>query len=104
MKIKNAFLIVGIFLSTSGFAQTTLKAAFKNDFRIGAAINEMYASGQNPNAVAIIQTQFDTISPEICLKWQPIHPGPERYNLGPADQYVEFGQKNGMFIIGHNLI
>ena len=104
MKIKNAFLIVGIFLSTSGFAQTTLKAAFKNDFHIGAAINETYASGQNSNAVAIIKAQFDTISPENVLKWQPVHPEPDRYNFGPADQYVEFGQKNGMFIIGHNLI
>jgi len=85
-------------------AQTTLKAAFKNDFRIGAAINETYASGQNSNAVAIIQAQFDSISPENCLKWESVHPGPEWYNFGPADQYVGFGQKNGMFIVGHTLV
>ncbi|MGO8838389.1 MAG: endo-1,4-beta-xylanase [Limisphaerales bacterium] len=104
MNAVSIMTMMALAADTSMKAQTTLKAAFKNDFRIGAAINEMYASGQNPNAVAIIQTQFDTISPENCLKWQPIHPGPDRYNFGPADQYVEFGQKNGMFIIGHNLI
>ncbi len=31
-------------------------------------------------------------------------PGRDRYNFEPADRYVDFGVKNHMFIIGHNLI
>jgi len=95
---------MGIFLATSGFAQTTLKAAFKNDFLIGAALNEAEFTGQNTNAVALVKAQFNTISPENALKWEAVHPKPDQYNFGPADQYVEFGQKNGMFVIGHNLV
>jgi endo-1,4-beta-xylanase len=100
-----ASLLAGCNTGTSvSSAQPTLKLAFKNDFLIGAALNEAEFTGQNTNAVALIETQFDTISPENVLKWESIHPRPGRYNFGPADQYVEFGQKNGMFIVGHNLV
>jgi endo-1,4-beta-xylanase len=104
MKTMALVGILGIVLATSGFAQTTLKAAFKNDFLIGAALNEAEFTGQNPNAAALVKVQFDTISPENVLKWESVHPKPDQYNFGPADQYVEFGRKNGMFVIGHNLV
>ena len=95
---------MGIFLATSCFAQTTLKEAFKNDFLIGAALNEAEFTGRNTNAVAIIKAQFDSISPENALKWECIHPRRFGFDFGPADAYVAFGQKNGMFIVGHNLV
>lgn len=104
MKIMASIGIMGVLLATSGVAQTTLKAAFKNDFLIGVALNEVEFTGQNPNAVALIKAQFNSISPENVLKWESIHPTPNQYNFGPADRYVEFGQKNGMFIVGHNLV
>jgi endo-1,4-beta-xylanase len=104
MKINNAIISAGILMATNGFAQTTLKDAFKNDFLIGAALNEAVFAGQNTNAAALVEAQFNTISPDNALKWQSVHPEPGRYHFGPADQYVEFGLKNHMFIIGHNLI
>jgi endo-1,4-beta-xylanase len=85
-------------------AQTTLKDAFKKDFLIGAALNEAEFTGQNPAAAALIKTQFNTISPENVLKWESIHPKPDQYDFSAADRYVEFGKKNGMFIVGHNLV
>ena len=91
-------------LAGSSQAQPTLKAAFKNDFLIGAALNESQFTGQNTNAVALVRRQFDTISPENALKWESVHPEPDRYDFSAADRYVEFGQKNGMFIIGHTLV
>ncbi len=91
-------------LSTRVHAQTTLKEAFKNDFLIGTALNESQFTGQNAKEAALAGAQFNTISPENVLKWEPVHPEPDRYNFGPGDSYVEFGLKNHMFIIGHNLI
>ena len=38
------------------------------------------------------------------MKWESVHPEPDRYDFSATDRYVEFGRKNGMFIIGHNLI
>jgi len=104
MKIFNALAMFGILLTTGAGAQTTLKDACKNDFLIGAALNESEFTGQNSNAVAIIKTQFNTISPENVLKWESVHPRPGEFDFTAADRYVEFGEKNKMFIIGHNLI
>ncbi len=96
---------IGILMTlASVHAQTTLKKAFKNDFLIGAALNESQFTGQNAREAALVEQQFDSISPENCLKWGSVHPEPGHYNFGPADAYVEFGLKNHMFIVGHNLI
>ena len=91
-------------LAVTGFAQPTLRTAFKNDFLIGAALNESQFTGQNSDAVALICTQFDSISPENVLKWESVHPLPDQYDFSMADRYVEFGQTNGMFIVGHTLV
>ena len=91
----------------SALAQSTpmtLKDAFKDDFRIGAAINQSQFEGDSPRETQIIQSQFNTISPENVLKWEAVHPQPGQFNFEDADQYVAFGQTNHMFIIGHNLI
>jgi endo-1,4-beta-xylanase len=104
MKMMSLFGIAGVLLAASGFAQTTLKDAFKNDFLIGAALNEAEFTGRNTNAAAIVKAQFDSISPENALKWESIHLRRFGFNFGSADSYVAFGRKNGMFIVGHNLI
>ena len=104
VKIIASVGIMGIFLATSGFAQTTLKEAFKGDFLIGAALNETQFSGRDTNATALIKAQFNTISPEDVLKWESVHPEPDRYDFSATDRYVEFGRKNGMFIVGHTLV
>jgi endo-1,4-beta-xylanase len=38
------------------------------------------------------------------MKWERIHPAEDRYNFEPADKFVEFGEKYGMFIVGHTLV
>ena len=37
------------------------------------------------------------------MKAALINPQPGVYNFGPADDYVAFGEKNKMFIVGHTL-
>jgi endo-1,4-beta-xylanase len=85
-------------------APTSLKQAFKGDFLIGAAINEAQVSGQDQRGDALIESQFNSISPENVLKWEKVHPEPGRYDFGLADQYVAFGEKHHMFIVGHTLV
>ena len=84
--------------------QPTLKDAYNGCFLVGAALNPSQFTGENARQAALIKAQFDTISPENVLKWERVHPEPDKYNFGPADQYVDFGQQNHMFIIGHTLI
>lgn len=83
---------------------TSLKDAYKDAFLIGCAVNNAVVTGADQAAQNIVLQQFNSITPENVLKAGPINPRPGVYNFKPADQYVEFGEKNHMFIIGHTLI
>lgn len=105
MKIPLTFVFAaGVLTAAAQDTSMTLKDAFKNDFRIGAALNQSQFEGAAPREAEIVTTQFNTISPENVLKWESVHPQPGQFDFADADQYVAFGQKNHMFIIGHNLI
>jgi endo-1,4-beta-xylanase len=82
----------------------TLKQTFKGVFVVGAAINEMQISGQDQRGDALIESQFNSISPENVLKWERVHPELGRYDFDLADKYVAFGQEHHMFIVGHTLV
>ncbi len=86
-------------------AKPTLKGVFKNDFKIGVAVNQRQFTGEDTNGVAIILSQFNAISPENALKWDSVHPRPgtNGYDFTAADAYVAFGEKHHMFIVGHTL-
>src|ERR1700679_3057613 len=91
-------------MTASAQAPTTLKDAYHGSFQVGVAINEAQITGTDARGAAIVATQFDSISPENVLKWERIHPRPDTYAFELADKYVEFGEKNHMFIVGHNLV
>lgn len=85
-------------------AQSSLKDAFKKYFLIGAALNRAQFTEEDARGAAIVQTHFNTITSENVLKWESVHPEAGRYDFSSADRYVEFGTKNGMFIVGHTLV
>jgi endo-1,4-beta-xylanase len=104
--VKAFSLTMGFFLGMAANlgAQPTLKDGFKNDFLIGAALNQSQFTGANAMETALVKQQFDAITPENVLKWYSLHPALDRYDFTMGDRYVEFGETNGMFIIGHTLI
>ncbi len=81
-----------------------LKDAYTDAFLIGTAMNRRQISGEDTSSIRIIETHYNTITPENITKWQVIHPKPGEFNFEPADQFVEFGEKNGMFMVGHTLV
>lgn len=83
---------------------TNLKHTYRDAFQIGSALNESIVSGADSVLTNIVINQFNTITPENVMKAAPINPEPGVYNFGPADEFVEFGQKHDMFIVGHTLI
>lgn len=83
---------------------TSLKEAYRSAFLVGSAVNEEIVSGTDSAAGSIVLRQFNTITAENVLKAEPINPQPGVYNFGPADAFVEFGEKHGMFIVGHTLV
>ena len=87
-----------------GATPGTLRAAFEDQFLVGAALNVAQFSGRDTLGAGIVRTQFNAITPENALKWASLHPRPGVYDFAAADQYVTFGQRNGMFIVGHTLV
>ena len=84
--------------------KTVLKEIFQNDFYIGAALNIEQISGKEPKAMELVARHFNSITPENIMKWEEIHPEPDRYNFEASDQYVSFGEKHNMHIIAHALV
>jgi endo-1,4-beta-xylanase len=99
-----AILWIGAAQCMAGQNVPALKDVFKDHFLIGGAPNRGVVTGRDPNAAAIAEKHFNTITAENDLKWQLIHPRPGQYNWGPADSFVAFGEKNGMSLIGHTLV
>lgn len=103
------FLLAEIALVTAGvgvFAQDakTLKEALKDKFLIGVALNTQQSSERDKAGVHIVQQQFNSVVAENCMKSEVIHPQEDRYDFTLADQFVAFGERNKMAIIGHTLI
>lgn len=84
--------------------EPALKAVFEEDFLIGASLNFDEAYGRDVRDRALVRHHFNTISPENLLKWESVHPEPGVYTFEAADRFVEFGEKNGMFVVGHALV
>jgi endo-1,4-beta-xylanase len=81
-----------------------LKDTFRSAFLVGAALAPKTFEELDAANAALVKREFNTISPENVLKWVVVHPQPDRYDFAPADAYVAFGERNGMFVIGHTLV
>lgn len=91
-------------LQTAKADGTTLKSVYKDAFKIGTALNEEMSSGKDQASLKIVKQHFNSITAENVMKAEIINPEPNVFNFGPADDFVAFGKKNKMFIVGHTLV
>ncbi len=85
-------------------AQPSLLDVTSNKFLMGVALTTNQVLGSDTSAVKVINQHFNSIVAENCMKSEVIHPEEDVYNFGPADEFVQFGENNNMFIVGHCLI
>jgi len=83
---------------------TTLKEALKGKFHIGTAMSLNQIGGRDTADVRIIEQHFSSIVAENCMKSMYLQPREGEFFFDDADKFVEFGEKNGMWIVGHCLI
>ena len=81
-----------------------LKDVFNAAFKIGAALNRRQFFEEDTRGAGIVIKHFNSITSENVLKWSLVHPRVDRYDFAASDRYVEFGEKHGMFIVGHTLV
>lgn len=82
----------------------SLKDVYRNAFLVGTAVTPDITSGRDKRTQNIVKTHFNTITVENVMKAALINPQPGVYNFAPADDFVSFGEKNNMFIVGHTLV
>ena len=90
--------------SSAAPASGGLKSAFREAFTIGAALAPQQFTESDTASVSLIRREFNSITSENVLKWERVHPQPDRYDFAPPDAYVAFGERHGMFIVGHTLV
>lgn len=84
-------------------AATGLKEAYKDDFLIGAALSASIINKQDPKLVAIINKDFNSITPENCMKWGEMRNEDGSWKWGDADAFIAFGSKHNLHMVGHTL-
>jgi endo-1,4-beta-xylanase len=99
------FALLSVLVMNSFAAeQGSLKEVYRDAFKMGVALNLDISSGQDTKWLPILTQHFNTVTAENVMKAEVVSPEPGVYNFKPADDFVDLGQKNRMFIVGHTLV
>ena len=112
MRVKHiaSALLIAAFVAACGNQKATvveepsLKDAVGDKFLMGVALNVNQSSGVDTSSIKLVKQHFNSIVAENCMKCEVIHPEEDRYDFTLADQFVSFGEKNGMAGVGHCLL
>jgi endo-1,4-beta-xylanase len=97
--------LLGCALGTAAAqSPTTLKAAYRDAFRMGAAINAATALGTDSATQRLVLREFDTITPDNFLKAARVNPQPGVYDFRAGDAFVALGERHKLFMVGHTLV
>lgn len=98
-----AVMCSGVLLSAAETALPAdgLRTVFAKRFAIGAAIP---GADLKDGEKTLLFKHFGTVTPENCLKPQPVHPEEGRYAFAAGDALVEMARSNGLTVNGHTLV
>jgi endo-1,4-beta-xylanase len=107
MKLRTLVLV----LATAGFClgfgaampePSLREAAQASGMLIGAAVRPAQLS--EPAYASTLAREFNMVEPEDALKWEVVHPEPQRYDFSQADQVMDFARQHDMKVRGHTLV
>jgi len=75
----------------------------RTGLRIGTAVNTDLL-GSDARYTELVNSQFNTVTPENVMKWEVVEPTQGRYDWSGADELVKSAQQNGQLVRGHNLV
>jgi endo-1,4-beta-xylanase len=76
--------------------------AERHGIQVGVAVARGWL--QDPDYAALLLREFNAVTPENAMKWDTIHPEPNRYDFSQGDAIVEFARQNGLKVRGHTLV
>ena len=103
-----ALIMLALFLAACApevnIGEPGLKDALEGKFYMGAALNEQQILGKDSTSLALIQSHFNSVVAENCMKMGPIHPEEGAFNFELADRFIEFADDLDMYTVGHCLV
>jgi endo-1,4-beta-xylanase len=71
---------------------------------MGVALNTRQIEGLDTAATAVVEKHFNSIVAENCMKSMYLQPVENEFFFDEADQFVAYGERNKMHMVGHTLI
>src|ERR1022692_4178173 len=78
------------------------EAARTSGLLIGTAVRPAQLS--EAAYASTLAREFNMVEPEDALKWEVVHPEPERFDFSQADQIMDFAGRHDMKVRGHTLV
>lgn len=75
-----------------------LHEIYADDFEIGFAARQQFWLDEP------LLDHFNTVTAENIMKWESIHPQPDRYRFTETDYLVNYAEEHGMNVVGHTLV
>jgi len=82
--------------------RTGLKDYYAKDFKVGAAVGGRILGGDQELETILVR-EFNSTTPENCLKWEALRTPDNGWKWTTADAYVDLGTRNHMYVVGHCL-
>lgn len=106
---RRSVVMASLAIATTGWARAALPAgqfvplgrmAGKHGLRFGFALDPKRLV-KDPGYAAFVAEQATIVVPENVLKWQAVHPAPDRYDFGPAEIIATFARNHAIAMRGH---
>ncbi len=106
----NSFRLWPCTLALLAFAPTTLRAsepatlreAAQGRFHVGVGLSDRIPD--HPEDWPLLTSQFDSVTPENCLKPHPVQIREGRFDFKAGDAFVDFATAKGLRVVGHCLV
>jgi endo-1,4-beta-xylanase len=83
--------------------RATLREAAGGRVHVGAAV-DLSALMDEQSYASVLAAQFDSVTAENAMKWEPLQPEPRVWRFEPADALVAFARAHRMRVRGHALV
>lgn len=98
-----ATVMFSVVASTHPFKNSLRDLAQQRGIGFGTAVLVRLLS-QDSTYRQVLAREFNMVTPEVEMKFGPLHPERDRYDFTAADTLVDFAKKHNMQVRGHTLV
>lgn len=100
--VLRGLAVAGAGLCAEADPRHSLREAAGERFAIGVGVSDRIP--ERPEDWPLLTTQFNSVTPENCLKPDPVQAAEGQFNFSRADAFVDFAASNRLDVVGHCLV